>query len=64
MKRHQFYIITSLFVLQMKESERGQDLAEYGLLVGFIAMVVVLAVALFGQNLLAFFNRLVAGMPW
>jgi pilus assembly protein Flp/PilA len=44
--------------------EGGQDLTEYGLLVGFIALVVIAGAALFGTNLLAFWNSLVAALPW
>jgi pilus assembly protein Flp/PilA len=38
--------------------EEGQDLAEYGLLVALIAFIVLLGVQTFGNNLLAFFQRL------
>jgi pilus assembly protein Flp/PilA len=38
--------------------EKGQDLAEYGMLVAFIALVVIMAVTLFGDNLRTFFNGL------
>jgi pilus assembly protein Flp/PilA len=38
--------------------EEGQDLAEYGMLVAFIALVVIMAVTLFGDNLRTFFNGL------
>jgi Flp pilus assembly pilin Flp len=34
-----------------KHSQRGQDLAEYGLLIGFIAIVVVAGVTILGQQL-------------
>jgi len=50
-------IQTSLLLLSSK-SEKGQDLSEYGLLVGFIAIVILVAVTLFGQNLSAFWNSL------
>jgi Flp pilus assembly pilin Flp len=53
--------ITSRF-----RKECGQDLAEYGLLVGFIAIIVVGGATLFGENLLALFDQLRAGLglPW
>lgn len=38
--------------------EEGQDLAEYGMLIGFIAVVVVAAVGAVGQGLLDFFNAI------
>jgi pilus assembly protein Flp/PilA len=42
--------------------EEGQDLAEYGLLLGLIAVVVMIAVALLGDSLLAYFNVLAAAV--
>ena len=40
-----------------KSSEKGQDLAEYAILIGLIALVVLLAVTLLGTNLSqVFFN--------
>jgi Flp pilus assembly pilin Flp len=39
-------------------TEEGQDLAEYGLLMGFIAVVLVIAVAVVGEGLLAYFEVL------
>jgi len=50
-------IQTSLLLLSGK-SEKGQDLSEYGLLIGFIALIVLLAVTLFGQNLSSFWSRM------
>lgn len=44
--------------------EEGQDLAEYGLLVVLIAVVVVLGVSLLGQQILAFYQQIVARLPW
>jgi pilus assembly protein Flp/PilA len=43
-------------------TEEGQDLAEYGLLLGLIAVVVMIAVALLGDSLLAYFNVLAAAV--
>jgi pilus assembly protein Flp/PilA len=40
----------------LKEQEEGQDLGEYALLFGLIALVVIVGVTLFGTNLLARFN--------
>jgi Flp pilus assembly pilin Flp len=42
--------------------EEGQDLAEYGMLLGLIAVIVMVAVAVFGESLLAFFDRLAAAV--
>lgn len=38
--------------------EEGQDLVEYGLLVAFIALLVVVAVMFLGGTLTNFFNKL------
>ena len=40
----------------LKEQEEGQDLGEYALLFGLIALVVIVGVTLFGTNLLGRFN--------
>ena len=47
-----------LSVINWLHNEEGQDLAEYGLLLGFLAVVVMIAVALLGDSLLAYFNVL------
>jgi Flp pilus assembly pilin Flp len=46
-------------------SEEGQDLAEYALLLGLIAVVVMVAVAALGDGLLAYFGSASAAvMGW
>jgi Flp pilus assembly pilin Flp len=45
-------LILSLSILNWLYSEEGQDLAEYGLLLGFLAVVVMIAVAALGYYLL------------
>jgi pilus assembly protein Flp/PilA len=45
---------------RLPKGEKGQDLAEYGLLVALIAIVVLVAVTVFGSNLSAFFARIAA----
>ena len=42
----------------MLAGEEGQDLAEYGMLIGFIAVVVVAAVGAVGQGLFDFFGAI------
>lgn len=42
----------------LRTNEKGQDLAEYGLLIGVIALIVIVGAALVGTNLLTFFNNL------
>lgn len=44
--------------------EEGQDLAEYAVLIGLIALVVVGAVTVFGGQLAAFYNWIVATLPF
>ncbi len=39
-------------------NERGATAAEYGLLVAFIALVVIVGITAFGNNLNAFFQRI------
>jgi pilus assembly protein Flp/PilA len=53
-----FNYLKALMVTKVSQSEKGQDLAEYGLLVGVIALIVIVGATLFGNNLLAFFNNL------
>jgi pilus assembly protein Flp/PilA len=40
------------------QREEGQDLAEYALLIGLIALVAILAVTLLGENLSQLFSEL------
>ena len=49
----------SLFNRFVREEE-GQDLTEYGLLVAFIAFLVIIGVTAFGGALDAFYDRLTA----
>lgn len=58
-----YYQIVSSITRRVR-SENGQDLAEYGLLVGFIAIVVVVGASLLGDSLLALFQRLATSFPW
>ncbi|MCW2812300.1 MAG: hypothetical protein JWP61_2758 [Friedmanniella sp.] len=41
-----------------EKKERGATAVEYGLLVGLIAVVIIVAVRLLGNNLLALFNNI------
>jgi Flp pilus assembly pilin Flp len=45
-------------------ADDGQDLAEYAILVGLIALVVVGAVTLFGGQLVAAYNAIAATLPF
>ena len=44
--------------------EDGQDLAEYAILIGLIALVVVGAVTLFGQGVVALFQHITSTLPF
>ncbi|MCU0507089.1 MAG: Flp family type IVb pilin [Anaerolineae bacterium] len=55
-----------VYLQNMLRREEGQDLAEYALLIGLIALVVVAAVVLLGNELTGVFNRIadaVSGWP-
>ena len=44
--------------LEARRSEHGQDLAEYALLIGLIALIVILAVTLLGNNISEIFDAI------
>ncbi len=46
-----------------RASEKGQDAAEYALLISLIATVIIGAVTLFGSNLAAFYSWIVSIYP-
>ena len=52
----QSWLVKSLRLLS--DSERGQDLTEYALLLTLIAIIVVMAVLFFGNNVSVFFSSL------
>ncbi len=45
-------------------NESGQDLAEYALLIGLIALVVIGAVTLLGTQLVAAYNNIAGTLPF
>ena len=47
-----------LWLINLRKQEKGQDLTEYALLVALIAIVVVLAVTFFGEEVSDFFAAL------
>jgi pilus assembly protein Flp/PilA len=47
-------------VRQFIRDEDGQDVVEYGLLIATIAIVVLVGISLFGNNISAWFNVLAA----
>jgi len=55
-----FEYIKNLWVVQ--KGEKGQDLAEYALLLGLIALIVILAVTLLGGNISTLFSSLASAV--
>ena len=60
MKGAAFMVTGLIGILRSKtpRSEKGQDLAEYSLLIGLIAIVVIVSVALLGPNISEIFVML------
>ena len=52
------FITSHIAGLQAKRSERGATATEYGLLVAFIAIAIIVGVTAFGGALNTFFGRL------
>jgi len=60
-----FQYLRAWFATHIPDSERGQDLAEYGMLIGLIALVVVGAVIVLGTNLFGVFTSIAGQVgPW
>ena len=47
-----------VYIRNLLHRDEGQDLAEYALLIGLIALVVMVAVILLGENLSTLFSQL------
>jgi len=47
-----------LWIKNWLQREEGQDLAEYAILIGLIALVVMIAVIALGENLSSLFERM------
>ncbi len=50
--------LSTLLNARLAKSEKGQDLAEYALLIGLIALVVLIAVTLLGANISSVFTNI------
>jgi pilus assembly protein Flp/PilA len=53
--------ITKLFVdasIRLRREETGATAVEYGLIVGLIAAIIIVAVTLLGNNILGMFNKI------
>jgi pilus assembly protein Flp/PilA len=48
---------------RLKDEEKGATAVEYGLMVGLIAVVIIVAVQALGVNLDALFDQIVAALP-
>jgi pilus assembly protein Flp/PilA len=48
--------------LQNRRNERGATAVEYGLMVGLIAVVIIVAVTLLGNQLNALFGKITSGL--
>lgn len=55
--------LQNLLVRIQLDREEGQTMAEYGLLVAFIALVALVGVTLLGGNLKTFFNNVAGKLP-
>ncbi len=53
-----FDLIKAWLTVRMPKDEKGQDAAEYALLIAFIALVIIVGVTLLGVNLNAVFNTI------
>ncbi len=50
--------LSTLLNAHLAKSEKGQDLAEYALLIGLIALIALIAVGLLGTNIAAVFSNI------
>jgi pilus assembly protein Flp/PilA len=57
-----FHYWKTLLTTRIPKSQKGQDLAEYALLIALIALAVIAGVTLLGENILAAFNAIAAGI--
>ena len=52
-----------VLIKRVARDEAGQDLIEYGLLIGIITLASVLAITTIGGKVVAYFTNLNAAMP-
>ena len=57
-----FFATLQALLTERVEGEEGATAVEYGLMVALIAVVIIAAVTLLGQNLLAIFNQVAAAV--
>ena len=58
-----FATLASLTKDRLRDEEKGATAVEYGLMVGLIAVVIIVAVQALGVNLDALFDSIVAALP-
>jgi len=56
-------MVLDCFAQLLRANERGQDAAEYSLLIALIAIVIIGAVTLMGGNLASLFVLIAGSMP-
>lgn len=60
-----FHYFKTLFATHLpKKSEKGQDLAEYALLIALIALAVIAAAGLLGDQIVAAFTAITGAITW
>lgn len=57
-----FFTALQAIFTDRAEGDEGATAVEYGLMVALIAVVIIAAVTLLGQNLLAIFNQVAAAV--
>jgi pilus assembly protein Flp/PilA len=57
-----FLYVTSFLTDRLRGDDRGAALVEYGLLVGLIAVVCIVAIQLLGTQIAGFFNAITTAL--
>jgi pilus assembly protein Flp/PilA len=58
-----FAFLKAWMTTHLPKDETGQDAAEYAILIGFVAIVIIAAVTLLGTNISATFAAIAAAIP-
>ena len=58
-----FAFLHAWMTTHLPKDEKGQDAAEYAILIGFVAIVIIAAVTLLGTNISATFAAIAAAIP-
>jgi pilus assembly protein Flp/PilA len=54
--------LVQTFVAGLAKDEEGQAMVEYGLIVGLVSIIAIVALQLLGQNILGVFNNAAAAV--